>query len=607
MSFKYRFILSFVLLEIFFILLIVSVNFIAINNSSKALIKDKIKSNMTFMEQLVKVPLSIYDIATLDDLLEKIDELKYIDSVLILDKQEKILSKEYNFEHKTIKELLELKKDESISIEKNRYEIRYKELFEEEVFLGSLYIVFDITENSLFIEENRTRTILIVIFEIIISTFLSYIIGNRLTMMLTNLTKVSEEIAHMKDIDIPYQDKKDEIGILAKSMYAMSKQINESYTNLKQLTIIQDRQKKDLEEANRSKDDFLANMSHELKTPLNSINVISSVMMKNKDQSLNEKQVKNLNIINQCGNDLLFLINDVLDISKLEAGQMKLNYETFNLKETIEEIQNMFKPQTKEKGINFIVEYNMSTNFIYSDKQRLKQIVKNLLSNSIKFVNRDSGIIKLLIIEDKKNFKIDVEDNGVGIANEKLEKIFDRFKQEDSSTTRKFGGTGLGLSICKELCTLLEGEISVQSVQNSKTTFSISLPKNSSNVSKRKEKNSETPKVNQSEDIIILNSDPIALMNLVITLKNQFNVEQVNTLVDLIKKEKEKNSFLLIIDVKDIKSEELEKLINILGDKIVLISYDDISIYKNRVKLTVNKPIESKKVLEKIVNLKGKI
>ena len=604
MSFKYRFILSFVLLEIVFIVLIVSVNFLAIDNSSKALIKDKIKSDITFMEELVKIPISIYDIATLDNLLEKTKEQMFINSVIVLDNQNKLLSKEYNFPHKTIDELIATKKDATFSVEKNRYEIRYKELFEEDIFLGSLYIVFDTTENSLFIEENRINTILIVIFEIIISTFLSYMIGNRLTMMLTELTKVSEDIAHMKDVDIPYQDKKDEIGILAKSMDAMHKQINESYINLKQLTLIQDKQKKDLEEANKSKDDFLANMSHELKTPLNSINVISSVMMKNKDLTLNEKQVKNLNIINQCGNDLLFLINDVLDISKLEAGQMKLNYETFDLKETVEEIQNMFKPQTKEKGIDFEVKYNMSTSMIYSDKQRLKQIIKNLLSNSIKFVNKNSGTIILTATEDKENFKISVEDNGIGIAKEKLEKIFDRFKQEDSSTTRKYGGTGLGLSICKELCNLLKGDINVQSQQNIKTIFSISLPKNSSNVTKIETKKPEVSIDNMS-DIIILNNDPIALMNLVITLKNSFNIEQVNSLVDLIKKEKEKKYFLLLVDIKDIRENDLEKLINILGDKIVLISYDDMPQFENRVKLIVKKPINSNEILKKIIALKG--
>lgn len=605
MSFKYRFILSFVLLEIFFIVLIVSVNFITINNSSKSLIEEKINSNITFLKELAKVPLSIYDLATLDDLLAKTKELKHINSIIILDSQDKILSEQYAFSHKDINEFIKSSKNESIQIDDNYYETRHIKLKEEGVFLGSIHIVFDITQNAAFIEDNRKRTIMIVLIEILISTFLSYLIGNKLTQMLTRLTEASEDIANMKDVEIPYQGKKDEIGILARSMNMMAKQINESYINLKQLTIIQDKQKKDLEESNKSKDDFLANMSHELKTPLNSINVISSVMMKNKDESLNDKQVKNLSIINQCGNDLLFLINDVLDLSKLEAGELNLSYETFNLKDTVEEIQNMFNPQTKEKGIEFVVEYNLDTIMVHSDKQRLKQIVKNLLSNSIKFVKEEQGVIKFLVSEDEEFFKIDIEDNGIGIAKEKLEKIFDRFKQEDSSTTRKFGGTGLGLSICKELCYLLKGDIKVQSEQNIKTTFSINLPKNSSDIKEVPVFEEEKKEQNEIQNIAVLNSDPIALMNFVIALRTSFNVVQVDTLKELLRNEKENKYSLLLVDVKDIKQTDLEKLIKILGEKIVLISHDDMQDYKDKVRHVIKKPIDSQYELTKIKELKG--
>jgi signal transduction histidine kinase len=235
-------------------------------------------------------------------------------------------------------------------------------------------------------------------------------------------------------------------------------------------------QKTELIQANKSKDDFLANMSHELKTPLNSINVISDVMMRNRANNLDEKQVKNLEIINKCGKDLLFLINDVLDISKLEAGQIILNNGTIDIKELIRSIYDMFYPQTKVKDIDFVLKIDESLNNIYSDEDRIKQIVKNLLSNALKFTQE--GKISLIVKDENENIRILVKDEGIGIPEDKLEHIFDRFKQVDGSTTRKYGGTGLGLAICKELAQLLKGNITVKSELDKGSTFEVVISKN---------------------------------------------------------------------------------------------------------------------------------
>jgi uncharacterized membrane protein YwzB len=208
MSFKYRFILSFVLLEIIFIVLIIGINFWAIQNSSKKLIEDKIKSNVTFLDQLLKVPISIFDLATLDNLVESTQDLKYINSIVVLDAQHKILSQLYKFPHESLEKLMENKSNRKVEIKNETYEIRYKKLMEEDIFLGSLFLVFDISENTNFIAQNKERTFIIVLIEIFISTILSYFIGSRLTDMLENLSEVATHIGEAKEITIPYQDKK---------------------------------------------------------------------------------------------------------------------------------------------------------------------------------------------------------------------------------------------------------------------------------------------------------------------------------------------------------------------------------------------------------------
>lgn len=153
MSFKYRFIVSFVLLEVFFIVLIVSVNFIAINNSSNKLIKEQIESNITFLEEMLKVPLSIYDLATMDNLLYKTEELRHIDSIVVLDSNKKILSEVYNFKHFSLDELIQFEKDFKYEIDDENYEIRYKEIKEDETQL-EVFILFLILQriNSLFLK-----------------------------------------------------------------------------------------------------------------------------------------------------------------------------------------------------------------------------------------------------------------------------------------------------------------------------------------------------------------------------------------------------------------------------------------------------------------------
>ncbi|WP_321311746.1 HAMP domain-containing sensor histidine kinase [Halarcobacter sp.] len=345
-------------------------------------------------------------------------------------------------------------------------------------------------------------------------------------------------------------------------------------------------QKKELEAANKSKDDFLANMSHELKTPLNSINVISSVMKENKNGNLSARDIKNLEIIQSSGNYLLDLINDVLDLSKLESGRIVVDYSEINLLTLLDEIYNMFLPQTKEKGINLYFEFDKEIEpNIYSDEKKIKQIVKNLLSNAIKFVEKGKSIY-LRVKDEDEQINISVKDEGIGIPQNRLSDIFDRFKQADSSTTRKFGGTGLGLAITKELLELLKGSIFVKSKVGIGTTFYVTIPKNSDAIKcldiltlddeyNKKKKIVEIEKQAISKNILIYNTDAVKFINIVITLQKDHKLTQVRDMEELL--EKIDNNFdVLIVDSNGISKHELnilketyKKDIYVIKDNIV--------------------------------------
>ncbi|WP_072681904.1 ABC transporter substrate binding protein [Arcobacter sp. LA11] len=387
-------------------------------------------------------------------------------------------------------------------------------------------------------------------------------------------------------------------------------------TKIREYSLKLDSQNKELIEANKSRDDFLANMSHELKTPLNSINIISSVMMKNKDEKLNNEQVKNLKVINSCGQDLLFLINDVLDISKLEAGEIIINYQVFDFYECMNKLKNMIEPQATKKGLTLVLKYESDVRLINSDEQRIAQILKNLLSNALKFTQK--GEIRI-IVKDSNNFiSICVEDDGIGIAKEKLDSIFDRFKQVDGSTSRIYGGTGLGLSICKELANLLKGSIDVQSVLNVGTKFILNLPKNTNKANEKE--NIEKPKTvnnykkektledldgkikEEKKNILIFNNDPISYLKIIVKLKNDYEVTQINNEKDLFEELENKNNYShIIIDTNNLNLEELEKINP--QNKLILIVEKEKELSKNLLKnasYTYNKPLNTEDFIENI-------
>ncbi|WHH60315.1 response regulator [Petroclostridium sp. X23] len=231
----------------------------------------------------------------------------------------------------------------------------------------------------------------------------------------------------------------------------------------------------ELERANKYKSEFLANMSHELRTPLNSIILLSKLMFRNEHKALGEKELEKINVIYNAGQELLRLINDILDLSKIEAGKMDLNISRFHSNELVLEMQQLFHLAAEEKGINFEVEDSINAALV-GDREKISQILRNFLSNAIKFT--EEGSVTLQVTRDLKKENgiiFSVADTGIGIPEEKLFTIFKEFKQGDGSISRKYGGTGLGLSISNKLAAIMDGKITVVTKEGKGSIFSLHL------------------------------------------------------------------------------------------------------------------------------------
>ncbi|MEK7990359.1 MAG: CHASE3 domain-containing protein [Thiotrichaceae bacterium] len=244
----------------------------------------------------------------------------------------------------------------------------------------------------------------------------------------------------------------------------------------------------DLELASKYKSEFLANMSHELRTPLNSLLILAQLLIENKEQNLSNKQLECAQTIYSAGNDLLTLINEILDLSKVEAGKVEIQAETIVLSEMVQILKQKFMHVAEEKSLYFEIKpADDLPDTIYSDTQRLNQIINNLLSNGFKFTkqggitleirhpNTDDDLSRSNLDPDH-TIAISVSDTGIGIAKEKQRIIFEAFQQADGTTSRRFGGTGLGLSISRQLAQLMGGEIQLSSETDQGSCFTIFLP-----------------------------------------------------------------------------------------------------------------------------------
>lgn len=234
----------------------------------------------------------------------------------------------------------------------------------------------------------------------------------------------------------------------------------------------------ELARANRYKSEFLANMSHELRTPLNSLLILAKLLSDNREGNLTEEQVRFADTIYGAGNDLLVLINDILDLAKIEAGRVDLHLERIAVTEVVAELERTFGPVARERGLALVLDVRPEApEALTTDLQRLRQVLKNLLSNALKFT--EHGEVRLEVVADSAGrVGFVVRDTGPGIARDQHELIFQAFRQADGQTTRKHGGTGLGLSISRDLARLLGGEVTLVSEVGRGSAFALTIPVN---------------------------------------------------------------------------------------------------------------------------------
>ncbi|MGC5699027.1 response regulator [Pseudomonas sp. NFXW11] len=287
---------------------------------------------------------------------------------------------------------------------------------------------------------------------------------------------LKESQAHLETQQVELEQTNEQLAeqaqVLAEQRDAMDRknnQLNDAQVELEQRA-------DELQRSSRYKSEFLANMSHELRTPLNSSLILAKLLAENAEENLTEEQVKFAESIYSAGNDLLNLINDILDISKVEAGKLEVRPENASVPRLVEGLSSLFEPLTADKGLDFKVELQPGVpQSLFTDRQRVEQILKNLLSNAIKFTER--GQVGLSVsAQAGAGIAFAVQDSGIGIAADQHESIFEAFRQADGTTNRRYGGTGLGLSISRDLATLMGGSISVASEPGRGSVFTLVLP-----------------------------------------------------------------------------------------------------------------------------------
>jgi signal transduction histidine kinase/CheY-like chemotaxis protein len=288
--------------------------------------------------------------------------------------------------------------------------------------------------------------------------------------------ELQQSNAQMEEQQQQLQQQTEELRQSNAQMEETQQQMEQQNQQLRATKQELDARAKQLELASQYKSEFLANMSHELRTPLNSIILLSKMMASNDESHLSDGEVRYAEVIHNAGQELLRLINDVLDLSKIEAGQMEVQLETISTQELFSDLYELFEHNAKERTIELKLQDNLHGKFV-SDVNKLSQILRNLLSNALKFTNK--GSITLSVERDnssKHPLRFSVKDTGIGIPEEKRNLIFEAFAQADGSISRQYGGTGLGLSISLRFVQLLGGVIELKSEVGQGSEFTVLLP-----------------------------------------------------------------------------------------------------------------------------------
>ncbi|KPA08885.1 diguanylate cyclase [Candidatus Magnetomorum sp. HK-1] len=307
-------------------------------------------------------------------------------------------------------------------------------------------------------------------------------------------------------------DKNTELEMQSSEMHSLNIELRTQTEELETQNIALEVQRIQVEEANRLKSEFLSNMSHELRTPLNSVMALSRVLIMQATEKLSEEESNFLHIIERNGKKLLSLINDILDLSKIESGRMDIDSSQFSIEQTIDTIVESLTPLADEKNIQIMQEKPYNLPIIESDETRVHQIIQNILGNAVKFTNK--GHVSISAKSDSKNIFINIKDTGIGISKENLPYIFEEFRQVDGSMSRNFEGTGLGLAIAQKAAKMLGGDILAESELDKGSIFKLIFPikKEEQVIENKSIISTPGPSVTpQRKTILIIDDDPQAL------------------------------------------------------------------------------------------------
>lgn len=465
------------------------------------------------------------------------------------------------------------------------------------------------------IEKNIVLTVVITLFKFLfLFMFLIYFIKKLIVKPLRSLIEATKHLDGRNRVfvdEVLHKNNKTELAQLTNSFNYMALRINQSFDEMTKLNVKLKQQKKELLQADKYKNYFLANISHELKTPLNPISLITAVMIKNKDNSLNEDNLNNIKIINKSANELKILINDILDLTKIESKDIKLYLKESNLKKVFNTLVSIYDSSANKKGLTFKSDYRLKENLYVIDEQRFTQVCRNLLSNAIKFTSK--GEVKFNIFEDETNIFVEVIDTGIGISKKNQEEIFTSFKQLDGTTTRKYSGVGLGLAISKELVILQGGEIKIKSEEEKGSCFLFNIKKSDkTKIAKNENKEEKTedtqilkleknkPKEEKDISVFILNDNPLLFFKVGVALNKEESMSLINikSLKEFFKAhDKRKREFLIIHKVET--NEELMKIKK--ENNLIIISIGKCN-NSEVVDLILDEPIDNEYLIKYIKN-----
>lgn len=467
-------------------------------------------------------------------IIEKIDILKNRWRREVLEPEIKLRREIKTLTSNTLMESVEYKKGKKI-VDQIRKEVDFFVTAEKSL------MKVRVEESNQAVTTSKYLTIIGTITAVLFALFATFILSKSITVALEKLIDGTQKITDGDYSTVIELEGEDEMVTLAAAFNKMTKDLNLAKIDLQKqrdemelknidLETAQveiERKAEDLKQSSQYKTEFLANMSHELRTPLNSLLLLVNHLKGNREDNLNEEQLEDLTIVYESGFDLLTLINDIMDLSKVEAGKLGLQVVKVDLGLISNNILKRFKPTARQTGLKFSVKIEEDApKKILTDPLRMEQVLNNFLSNAFKFTEKGSVTLRIHKVEERvwfsnpeleadKMFGISVIDTGIGVSEDKQEDIFEAFQQEDGSTDRKYGGTGLGLSISRELADLLGGEIVITSKKGEGSTFTLYIP------------NNQTGEEDGAEEFIEEGQDLVTEMPLPPVMKNQqVNVDE---------------------------------------------------------------------------------